>query len=66
MLHVAIVFLLLLGQVDRKPLPEVQRFVAEFRKTLRTDDNLLSQYSYTEKQTSQELDSQGSTERQTS
>jgi len=66
LLHVAIVFLLLLGQVDRKPLPEVQRFVAEFRKTLRTDDNLLSQYSYTEKQTSQELDSQGSTERQTS
>jgi hypothetical protein len=53
------IFLSLLGQVDRKPLPEVQRFVAEFRKTLRTDDTLLRQYSYTEKQTSIELDSAG-------
>jgi hypothetical protein len=55
------IVLSLLGQADRKALPEVQRFMAEFRKTLRTDDTLLRQYSYTEKQTSVELDSAGRT-----
>jgi hypothetical protein len=40
-----------------KPLPELKPFLAEVRRTLHTDDLLLSQYTYTEKRTQVELDS---------
>ena len=42
-----------------KPLPDPVSFIAEFRKTLHSDDKLLSQYTYTEKETSDTLDSKG-------
>jgi hypothetical protein len=40
-----------------KPLPELKPFLAELRKTLHTDRLLLSQYTYTEKRTFMQLDS---------
>src|SRR2546427_6552081 len=46
-------------QVQPKPLPELKPFLAELRKTLHTDRHLLSQYTYTEKQTLMQLDSKG-------
>ena len=46
-------------QVQPKPLPELKPFLAELRKTLHTDRHLLSQYTYTEKQTLMHLDSKG-------
>src|SRR5437773_5969737 len=46
-------------QVQPKPLPELKPFLAELRKTLHTDRHLLSQYTYTEKQTVMQLDSKG-------
>ena len=49
--------LLFLVQNPSQPLPELKPFVAELRKTLHTDTLLLSQYTYTEKQTSIQLDS---------
>jgi hypothetical protein len=48
-----------LAQEVAKPLPEPTQFLAEFRKNLHTDNLLLSQYTYTEKETSIELDSKG-------
>jgi hypothetical protein len=44
---------------QEKPLPELSSFISEFRKTLHSDDKLLSQYTYTEKETSDILDSKG-------
>jgi hypothetical protein len=44
---------------QEKPLPELSSFISEFRKTLHSDDKLLSQYTYTEKETSDTLDSKG-------
>jgi hypothetical protein len=46
-----------LAQDEPKPLPELQAFLADFRRSLHTDDLLLSDYTYTEKQTSIQLDS---------
>jgi len=46
-------------QAQEKPLPELSSFISEFRKTLHSDDKLLSQYTYTEKETSNTLDSNG-------
>ena len=46
-------------QTDSKPVPDVESFLAEFRKTLHTDNVLLSQYTYTEKRSHTELDSNG-------
>jgi len=46
-------------QAQEKPLPDLESFIAEFRKTLRSDDQLLSQYTYTHKQTRFSLDSKG-------
>jgi hypothetical protein len=48
-------------QDQEKPLPEVKPFLAELRKTLHTDSLLLSQYTYTDKHTLNQLDSKGST-----
>jgi hypothetical protein len=46
-------------QAQEKPLPDTASFISEFRKTLHSDDKLLSQYTYTEKETSNTLDSKG-------
>ena len=46
-------------QAQEKPLPDLPGFISEFRKTLHSDDKLLSQYTYTEKETSNTLDSNG-------
>lgn len=43
------------AQTDLKPLPELKPFLAEFRKTLHTDEALLDRYTYAEKQTHIEL-----------
>ena len=52
------VFIALLAVQDQpKPLPDIKPFLAEVRRTLHTDDNLLSQYTYTEKRTLIQLDS---------
>jgi hypothetical protein len=50
---------LLQAQEKEKPLPDLPTFISEFRKTLHSDDKLLSQYTYTEKETSNTLDSNG-------
>jgi hypothetical protein len=44
---------------QEKPLPDPASFISDFRKTLHSDDKLLSQYTYTEKETSDTLDSKG-------
>jgi hypothetical protein len=44
---------------QEEPLPDTASFISEFRKTLHSDDKLLSQYTYTEKETSDTLDSNG-------
>jgi hypothetical protein len=57
-----LIFLLLVSpfvQTTSQPLPELQSFLADFRKTLHTDELLLSQYTYTEKRTHVELASNG-------
>lgn len=59
MLGVYLLCVGLLFQTDSKPLPELKQFLAEFRKTLHTDDVLLSQYTYTETRTHTELGSGG-------
>jgi hypothetical protein len=56
---IGLLLLSLLGQDDTKPLPELKAFLAEFRKTLHTNNLLLSQYTYTERETRVELDSGG-------
>ena len=40
-------------------LPNSDTFISEFRKTLRSDDELLQSYSYTEKETRTEIDGDG-------
>jgi hypothetical protein len=57
MLLIGLLLVSLLGQDDARPLPELNDFVAEFRKTLHTNNLLLSQYTFTEKETHIELDS---------
>jgi len=54
-------FLLLsfFAQGDAQPLPDLKTFLAEFRKTLHTNNLLLSQYTYTETETHIQLDSSG-------
>jgi hypothetical protein len=46
-----------------EPLPEPHAFLAEFRKTLHSDNKLLSQYTYTEKQSELTLDARGNTKK---
>jgi hypothetical protein len=58
--------LLLLGggfRQDEKPLPERQAFLAAVKKTLHSDNKLLSQYTYTEKDTELTLDAKGNTKK---
>src|SRR6187431_3294377 len=59
MFQISLLFLLLSPQEPQKPLPEAKAFIDEFRKTLRPDDKLLSQYTYTEKENEVTLDSKG-------
>lgn len=47
------------------PLPDTQSFLAEMRERLHTDDFLLDQYTFTEKQTERHLDGDGSVNRVT-
>ena len=49
---IAVLFLL-------QSLPDSNTFISEFRKTLRSDDELLQSYSYTEKETRTETDRDG-------
>ena len=58
-----ICFLLLpvLAQEQDRPLPDQTQFMAEFRKSLHTPEKLLSQYTYTLKDTELKLDSKGKT-----
>lgn len=58
MVHVCALLLTLAFHDDPKPLPELKTFLAEFRKTLHSDNLLLSEYTYTEKRTSIQLDSE--------
>jgi hypothetical protein len=55
--------LLLIGlfRQDQEPLPDPHAFMAEFRKTLHSDNKLLRQYTYTEKETELSLDGKGNT-----
>src|SRR5438045_2475730 len=48
-------------QVEDRPLPDPAAFMEEFRKTLSTPDKMLSQYTYTYKETEISLDSNGKT-----
>ena len=53
-------FLLLASpQLEDRPLPDSTTFMQEFRKTLSTPDKLLSQYTYTYKETEISIDSKG-------
>ena len=59
MLLVCLLLFSVFGQEEAKPLPELKSFLAEFRKTLHTNNLLLSQYTYTQKHTHIQLDSRG-------
>src|SRR5436853_143548 len=55
--------LLTVGILQEKPLPDPTPFIAQFRKTLHSDRTLLSQYTYTAKETEITLDSNGKTKK---
>jgi len=57
MLRLVWLLVVALAQDGPKPLPELRPFLAEFRKTLHSDDVLLSQYTFTRKETLVRLDS---------
>ena len=57
MLRLVWLLVIALAQDGPKPLPELRPFLAEFRKTLHSDDVLLSQYTFTRKETLVRLDS---------
>jgi hypothetical protein len=59
MIQLWILLLFLPPQAPVKPLPEAGPFFAEFRKTLRSDQTLLRQYTYTDTETHITLDSNG-------
>jgi hypothetical protein len=56
-LRVGLLLFALVAQEEAKPLPELHSFLDGFRRSLHTDDLLLSDYTYTEKRTSVQLDS---------
>ena len=57
MLKMCLFMIALSAQEDVKPLPESGAFMAEVRKKMNTDERLLSEYTYVEKQTSIKVDS---------
>jgi hypothetical protein len=59
LLHICLLLFGVWLAQEEKPLPEPKAFLADFRKTLHSDNKLLSQYTYTEKETEFTLDSQG-------
>ena len=54
------------GSESAAPLPEVQTFLREVRARLHSDDYLLDQYTFTERQTQRQLDSNGNVKKVTS
>src|SRR5262245_63776171 len=59
MLQTFLVLLILTIQDFSKPLPDHESFMAEARSRMRTDTQLLGQYTYTLKRTSVQVDSNG-------
>jgi hypothetical protein len=59
MIGIYLLAAVLFVQDQTKPLPDLKPFLAEVRKTLRPDRELLSNYTYTEKRTRIDLDSDG-------
>lgn len=59
MLQLCLLLLALLPQEQPRPLPDLKYFLEEFRKTLHSDRALLSQYTYTRKETQVTLDGKG-------
>mgnify|MGYP001183541368 CR=1 FL=1 len=47
------------GSDDPRPLPETAAFIEEVRQNLRSDRQLLEQYTFTEKRVEQRLDGKG-------
>jgi hypothetical protein len=56
-----LLFLPVLAQEPDRPLPDQPKFLEEFKKNLHTPEKLLSQYTYTLKETELKLDSKGKT-----
>jgi hypothetical protein len=54
------------GDEPAAPLPEARAFMAQVRERLHTDDFLLDQYTFTEKQTEKRLDANGKVTKVTS
>jgi hypothetical protein len=52
-------FFAIFAQEQARPLPDQATFMEEFRKSLHTPEKLLSQYTYTEKETESKYDSKG-------
>ena len=59
MITLCLFALFLFHQEQPKPLPELKPLLEELRKTLHTDNHLLGQYTYTDKQKMMQLDSKG-------
>jgi hypothetical protein len=59
MFQVCILLLALWPQEQDRPLPDKASFMEEFRKGMQNPNKLLSQYTYTEKETEMSLDSKG-------
>jgi hypothetical protein len=51
-------------QETEKPLPDLDAFLAEVRKHLRSDESLLSQYTFTERNVERHLDKNGQTKKE--
>src|SRR5262245_14233584 len=58
-----VLFLALLPQQQDRPLPDRATFMEAFRKNMHGPDQLLSRYTYTEKETEITLDSKGKTKK---
>ena len=61
MLQLCFILLTLSAHPQDAALPDAKTFIEDFRKALHTDRTLLSQYTYTEKETKTTLDSKGKT-----
>src|SRR5262245_6997856 len=59
MFRLLLLILALWPQEQQTPLPDRDSFLSEFRKTLKRDETLLSQYTYTQSETEISLDSKG-------
>src|SRR5204862_5175886 len=59
MFQILLLLLTLWPQEPERPLPDKATLIAGLRTTAHTDDKLLSEYTYTEKETEITLDSKG-------